>query len=191
MNTDKVVTVPNVLTLIRFLIAVGFLVLALVGPAVYTELTWGMLLILFLSGSITDYLDGWIARTWPEQATALGARIDPVADKLLVFAYVVFLWSAGIADWWLEILLFVLIGLREVFVSVYRARYGHGSLPVGWKGKWKTGWQLLALTCYGLYPFAPELSEMWSPVVLLVATGFTWWSLADYFFGGTEDTLRA
>lgn len=75
---EKKITISTVLTLIRFIL-IPFIVTAMI----YNR--WHLAFILFVLGSITDVLDGWIARHF-NQRTFLGAALDPITDKIFVIA---------------------------------------------------------------------------------------------------------
>src|SRR5688572_27088349 len=70
---------PNILTYGRIAAA------PLVGATYYIPGDWGpwIAFLIFVTASITDYLDGYLARIWQQQS-ALGRMLDPIADKLLV-----------------------------------------------------------------------------------------------------------
>jgi CDP-diacylglycerol--glycerol-3-phosphate 3-phosphatidyltransferase len=98
--------------------------------------------------SLTDFLDGYLARRW-QVVSPLGTFLDPVADKLLVALMLVYLLMEGGAAY--ASLLFlpvVVIVLRELFVSALREFLAARSiaLPVSRGGKWKTALQMLAIT---------------------------------------------
>ena len=95
---------PNFLTLVRILTIPFFL--AYLAYQRYTEA-----LIIFMFGAITDLLDGLAAR-WLRQETRLGAYLDPVADKLLVFSSYVMLGSIEAIPIWLV----VTVVMRDVFI---------------------------------------------------------------------------
>ncbi len=83
---------PNALTLARLL---------LVGPTVWCILTGhsGLALALLLTAALTDALDGWLARRLRHE-TALGAALDPLADKaLLAGAFVALGWTGALPSW--------------------------------------------------------------------------------------------
>ena len=96
--------VPNFITLIR---------LALVPVTAW--LLWreiyGLALIVFLSAAISDFIDGIIARRF-DQASVLGATLDPIADKLNMFVATVMLAWQGLLPLWLA----VAIVLRDVVI---------------------------------------------------------------------------
>ena len=144
--------VPNLLTQLRIVLALGVFA-ALLTAAFGAELIGDLrvvaglvfaALLAFALGSLTDLLDGWLARRW-NASSAWGAMLDPIADKLAVTAAVL-----GLAVVSPHLTLLVaggLILLREVFVSGLReggAARGL-SFPVTRLAKWKTTVQLVAL----------------------------------------------
>ncbi|MHA7835579.1 MAG: CDP-diacylglycerol--glycerol-3-phosphate 3-phosphatidyltransferase [Algiphilus sp.] len=114
--------------------------------------------VVFILASITDWLDGFLARRW-QQESRFGAFLDPVADKLLVAVSLVLLLydRPGVL---LALITSVIIG-REIAVSALRewmAEIGtRRNVAVSWLGKLKTGFQMTAiammlwqLTLFGL-----------------------------------------
>ncbi len=144
--------VPNLLTHLR--IALALLVLAALLTAAFGAELIGDLRVVsgivfaalaaFVVGSLTDFLDGWLARRW-NAGSPWGAMLDPIADKLAVTAAVLGL--AVVAPHLTLLVAGGLILLREVFVSGLReggAARGL-SFPVTKLAKWKTTAQLVAL----------------------------------------------
>jgi cardiolipin synthase len=108
--SSPVLTIANQLTILRMAL-VPFLVLALVWGR------YGLALLLFLVAGLTDLLDGLIAR-YGKQATALGATLDPVADKLMLgAAFVVLTWGSRI-EVALPVWLTVLALSRDIMMIV-------------------------------------------------------------------------
>lgn len=135
-------TIPNVLTLLR--LAVIPLVLAsFYVPWGYSHQTAAAL---FALAAVTDWFDGWLARQLG-QTSKFGAFLDPVADKLLVAVALVMLLHER-PDAVLAIVVAVIIG-REITISALRewmAELGaRTSVAVGWVGKIKTGFQMVAI----------------------------------------------
>jgi len=96
--------------------------------------------------ALTDWLDGYLARTW-KQESKLGAMLDPIADKaMVVIALMVII---GFSSWsaWL-VLPATMILFREVFVSGLREFLGDtaGTLKVTKLAKWKTTAQMIAIS---------------------------------------------
>ncbi len=135
--------VPNSLTVLRLIAAplLGVVFLILPRPAA----DW-VALLLFIFASLTDYIDGWLARKWG-QVSRFGAMLDPIADKaMVVIALAVLLGLHGISDWTLIPIAAILF--REVFVSGLREFLGEtaGLLKVTPLAKWKTAVQMVAIS---------------------------------------------
>ncbi|MGH1426059.1 MAG: CDP-diacylglycerol--glycerol-3-phosphate 3-phosphatidyltransferase [Pseudooceanicola sp.] len=136
-------TLPNILTFMRLLAAPGLVLVFAFLPRPMADWT---ALILFVGASLTDYVDGWIARAWKQQSK-LGTMLDPIADKAMVVIAIMVL--AAYSD----LVLFItipagLILFREVFVSGLREFLGDvaGTLKVTKLAKWKTASQMVAIT---------------------------------------------
>lgn len=125
--SDRIWTVPNVISGIRLLTIPLFAWLALVA-----EQDAAAALVLAIGG-ITDYFDGLLARRW-NQVTRLGQLLDPIADRLSTVTVLVVFLVRGIVPMWFVALLV----LRDAVLSVQMARLrGRGvtGLPVNWVGK--------------------------------------------------------
>lgn len=100
----------------------------------------------FALASLTDWLDGWIARRW-HMESAFGAFLDPVADKLMM-AVTLFVLVQSHPTWLLAVTSAVIVG-REIAVSALRewmAFVGErGRVRVQWVGKFKTVMQIIAI----------------------------------------------
>jgi CDP-diacylglycerol--glycerol-3-phosphate 3-phosphatidyltransferase len=124
----------------------------------------------------TDQIDGWLARRW-NQTSALGALLDPIADKVLVLAMLVMLVAEGVAPAWMV----ALIVAREIAVSGLRLAAMERRVVMGARdlGKLKTWAQALAAAIAGL-----AAAGAWDDTVawwaLLVAVVLTWVSGLDY-----------
>lgn len=136
-------TVPNILTVAR-LIAVPLL------PIVFLFFArpWAdyYAIAVFVLASLTDWVDGYLARKW-QQESLFGAAMDPIADKALVLmALLVITAYSGLAVW--IVLPAGIIIFREVFVSGLRETLGDKArqLKVTGLAKWKTTVQMVALT---------------------------------------------
>ncbi|QCU78551.1 CDP-alcohol phosphatidyltransferase family protein [Citricoccus sp. SGAir0253] len=91
--TDRVWTVPNVITILRFCLVPVFVWL------VVSERYLGAFLVLAVLSS-TDWVDGYVARRF-NQVSTVGQWLDPVADRLSLVVVAVTLVATGIAPWWL------------------------------------------------------------------------------------------
>lgn len=135
---------PNILTLSRIA------VIPLIFASVYiTSFAWTMFAgVLFVIASVTDYLDGYLARARNE-TSAFGRLLDPIADKLLVAtALVVILAKPQMYECAFTVLPVFVILCREILVSGLREflREVNVGLPVTKLAKWKTGFQMTALS---------------------------------------------
>jgi CDP-diacylglycerol--glycerol-3-phosphate 3-phosphatidyltransferase len=145
-------TIPTWLTLLR-IVMIPVLVLVYYLPYKWTSLAAAAV---FGLASLTDWLDGWIARRY-HQYSAFGAFLDPVADKLMV-AVSLFLIVQGHPTAWMALWAAVIVG-REIAVSALRewmAELGQRArVKVASIGKIKTVAQMLALLCL-LYAVSPS-----------------------------------
>jgi CDP-diacylglycerol--glycerol-3-phosphate 3-phosphatidyltransferase len=163
----KEITVPNIMTLLRIIMAVmaAFLI-RVPGRA-------GLAAWMLIFASILDYFDGWYARKF-HQKTRLGAHLDPFADKVLVT--VVFLIIATtIKTTWFYFFVGVIL-LREILVTVYRIvvrRNAGVFVPASWLGKIKTTVQCLVGDgmLFYLFIFPAKIPEKyWVIFVLMLLT---------------------
>jgi cardiolipin synthase len=172
MVSNRILTVPNLLSFVRMVGVPIFLWLVL-GP----KADGWALAVLMVSG-VTDWLDGKLARTL-NQSTKIGQILDPVADRLYILAVVIGLAIRDIIPWWLA----VILPLRDVFlfalVPFLRTR-GYSALPVHFLGK--------AATANLLYAFPLLLLGDGSGTVALLANVFGWafalWGVGLYWWGG-------
>ncbi|MGZ5368390.1 CDP-alcohol phosphatidyltransferase family protein [Aeromicrobium sp.] len=177
MYEDRIVTIPNALSFLRLLLIPLFLWLVL-GP----ELDEWALVVLMVSG-ITDYLDGYFARKL-NQASKIGAILDPVADRLYILAVVIGLSIRDIVPWWLAIIL----PLRDVFlfclVPFLRTR-GYSSLPVHFLGKTATASLLYAFPLLLLGDAegtVADLANVFGWAFTIWGVGLYWWAGILYAF---------
>ncbi|MDC9725942.1 MAG: CDP-diacylglycerol--glycerol-3-phosphate 3-phosphatidyltransferase [Gammaproteobacteria bacterium] len=135
---------PNILSLLRIAlipVLIGCYFLPYENASVWAT-------IVFAIASLTDWLDGYLARKW-NQTSPFGAFIDPVADKLIVaIALVLVLYKTP--EWYVLIPVVIIIG-REITVSALRewmAEVGQrNAVKVSFVGKLKTAFQMLSIGC--------------------------------------------
>lgn len=144
-------TVPNILTTARLIAAPWVALVFVVMPRGAAD--W-VALILFVVASLTDYVDGYLARS-RGQITAYGTMLDPIADKAVVVIAIATLAALFGPTFWIIVPATVIL-LREVFVSGLREFLGakSGLLKVSNLAKYKTFTQMLAVTIlfmHGLY----------------------------------------
>jgi CDP-diacylglycerol---glycerol-3-phosphate 3-phosphatidyltransferase len=142
----------------------------------------------FLAVSLTDILDGYLARTY-QLESKLGKLLDPLADKVLVMTAFVMLIAVGRIPFWGLPLVVAILG-RELAVSGLRGAAGSEGviIPASRLAKWKTGFQLAALTALLIHwPFLGLPSHEIGLGLLVVATTLTlisgWAYLRAYFTG--------
>lgn len=155
--STRVFTIPNILSMLRLLLVPVFLVFVARGDDVAA-------LVVLAASSITDYLDGVIARRF-NQMTRLGQVLDPAADRLFIFAALVGLAMRDVLPWWLVA---IVVG-RDVFLlflGVILANHGYGPLPVHHMGK-------LATFCL-LYAFPLLMLGQALPVTAPIADPLGW-----------------
>ena len=177
-------TLPNILTLSRILV-----IPPMVG-AFYLDKNWANIIAcaLFVSASLTDFFDGYFARSWSQQSD-IGRFLDPVADKLLVAAAILMLVGFGRLNG-LQVIAALIILCREILVSGLREflaelRIG---MPVSKLAKWKTGIQMTAIALLLLGESGPRWLEpenigAW---LLWVAAGLTLITGYDYLRDGLK-----
>jgi cardiolipin synthase len=173
VQTDRVWTIPNVLSGIRLLTIPVFVWLAL-GPE---EDGWAAVVLAL--GGLTDYFDGMLARRW-NQISRVGQLLDPIADRLSTVAVLVVFLVRGVVPWWFVALLVA----RDAVLAVQMAqlkRHGITGLPVNFVGKTAT-FNLLAafpLLMWGV-------SALAGPALAAYAVGwaFALWGAGLYLYSG-------
>lgn len=150
-------TIPNWITLARLL---------LIAPMVYfLEVSGGnaWALGLFLLASMTDWVDGYLARKW-NQTSVLGALLDPLADKMLVTGALSGLVHQGLVPAWAVTLVlsreFLVTGLRTAAINAGIV------LAAGMSGKVKTVLQMAAIA-FLLAGIQPYGTWIWDLAVLM------------------------
>ena len=165
-------TVPNLLTLLRILL-IPVLVAALLSGIESGDL---LAAIIFVIASVTDALDGWIARR-NKEVTTFGKLMDPLADKLLVTSALVSLVSLDRLQAWVAMVIiareFAVTGLRQLAME-------HGEVihASAW-GKIKTAAQIAMVLALILVDDSP----LWVDALVYATVAITILSAADYFFG--------
>lgn len=161
--------IANKLTLLRvFLIPVFLIVLYWGFP--YSQY---VALVIFIGASITDFVDGYLARS-RNLVTDFGKFMDPLADKVLVVTAMLWFVQTGVMPAWAV----AIVIFREFAVSGMRliAVEGGRVIAAGWSGKVKTASTMVCL-CLMFLPL-PEVLN-WVCVAVIVVT--TVWSGIEYF----------
>lgn len=174
-KAKDIILTPNFMTISR-IVAVPIIVLLLMYDKRSTTFFAAAL---FSAASITDYLDGYLART-RDLVTKLGKILDPLADKLLVSSTLVMLVSLGFMPAWIAC---VIIG-RELAVTGLRCVLIENGQDVAasWLGKYKVGFQIAAIIPLTLhYNYLGINFNGIGQFFLYGALIFTIWSGLDYF----------
>ena len=169
--SSRILTIPNFLSLCRLAMVPVFLVFIIVGA------DFAALIVLVIS-SVTDYLDGTIARKF-QQVTRLGQLLDPAADRLFIFAALVGLVVRDIIPLWL---LIVIVGrdFMLLVLGIILANHGYGPLPVHHLGKVATFALLFALPILMLGLAFHEINWITNPV----GWAFALWGAFLYWWAG-------
>jgi cardiolipin synthase len=170
-------TIPNLLTLARFVAVPVFIVASFRGH--YT-----LAFVLFVSAAMTDILDGMIARRF-NQKSRLGALFDPAADKtMMVSGYLYYTLRGGLPKVtipvWLTFTVFMRDFLILSFAYLLYTRVHVKRFPPSWAGKISTVVQAVTLgTAIGVNAFVPQL--LWLAELLFkAAVAITLFSGWDY-----------
>ncbi len=170
--------VPIALTLVRIVLVPLVIVFLISSDRVHVFIA----AVIFVAASLTDWLDGRIARS-TNQVTRLGTLLDPVADKLLVAAALVSLVQVDMVPAWMALVIIgrelAVTGLRGVALSMGVV------VPASRLGKWKTVLQYVALTLLILEKGVPAEFvpfHLVSGIALWIAMGVTVFSGLDYFY---------
>ncbi|HFH9922064.1 TPA: CDP-diacylglycerol--glycerol-3-phosphate 3-phosphatidyltransferase [Streptococcus suis] len=174
--------IPNALTVGRILVIPIFILLLTVWK---DALSHYLAAIIFALASVTDYLDGYLARKW-QVVTNFGKFADPMADKILVMTAFIMLVELGFAAAWVV----AIIICRELAVTGLRlllVENGGTVLAAAMPGKIKTFSQMFAIIFLLLH------WNLLGQITLYIALFFTLYSGYDYFKGASylfKDTFK-
>lgn len=176
-NSDRIITVPNALSVVRLLFIPLFLYL-LLGP----QADGWALTVLLLSGA-TDWLDGKLARAL-DQSSRLGALLDPLVDRLSVATTLVAFVIRGMIPWWVAVVLVARDLVLAGTMLVYRRR-GLPPPEVIYLGKAATFVLMIALPVLLGSTGESSVAEVLSPIgyaLLIWGTVLYVWTGALYFY---------
>ncbi len=181
--------IPLFLTLTRLIIAPFLLPILLVTFLPYNYFFVNIVLaLLFFLFSITDFLDGYLARRY-QLETVWGTLLDPLADKFLVFSTLI---ALIVVDKIYFLWVIIIVG-REFFVTSMReiALTHHFSLPVSFLGKIKTFFQMALILFIIINPDQHgDIYSSWNRIemaLLIAALFFTILSAWDYYSQFTKN----
>jgi cardiolipin synthase len=166
--------IPNILTITR-IILIPILVISFYIENSFAHYT---VVLIFIFASLTDFLDGFLARVW-EAESRFGKMLDPIADKLLVASTLLMMVARDIAP----VLPIIVILCREILVSGMREYLGElrvgVSLPVSRLAKIKTATQMIAIillllgnNILGINLSIVGNTVLWLSAFLTVVTGY-------------------
>jgi cardiolipin synthase len=192
---SRAYNIPNLLTYAR-IVAVPVIVLCffIEGKLESSDFARWAGFWIFVVASITDYLDGYLARIW-NQTSNIGRMLDPIADKLLIAAVLLLLAAdQTIAGWSLWAAITILC--REILVSGLREYLAalKVSVPVTRVAKWKTTIQMVSIAFLlagpagdKIVPYVTEtgIALLWIAAILTFYTGY------DYFRAGVKHLVDA
>jgi cardiolipin synthase len=176
-DEDRVLTIPNLLSLGRLLCVPIFLLLLFHHPSHRVAAAW------LLAGlGATDWVDGYVARHFGQVST-LGKILDPTADRILLFVGVIAILVDGAVPPWVAVLAIVREGLVSITVVVLAA-LGARRIDVQWVGKAGTFALMFAFPLF-LASHAPDL--WWHTEARVLAWCFalpgivlSWYAAATY-----------
>lgn len=175
-NPTTIWNIPNLLSFFR-IAAIPFVVIFLLFPA---PLPSFLAALFFSIASLTDFLDGYIARHQKSE-TSVGKLLDPLADKLLINSVLIMLISLGRVPAWMVVLL---VG-REIAVTGLRGIASAQGVVIAasnW-GKAKTIFETIAIIGLMLhYKYLGMNFHLIGMLLLWVALGISLWSGIDYFY---------
>lgn len=176
--SSRILTIPNALSLVRLLLIPVFLVLLVLG-----EYGWALLLIAL--SSLTDFVDGYIARHF-NQISRLGQLLDPAADRLFILSTLLGLGWVGLLPWWFV----ATIIARDVLLlglGVVLANHGYGPLPTHHLGKMGTFAIPFAMPVLLLAAAAPTTAWVALPLGWAAAV----WGVFLYWWAGIAYVIQA
>jgi cardiolipin synthase len=170
---DRVLTVPNALSVLRLLLVPVFLYLLFVSH----HRGWAVGVLMF--SGFSDWADGKIARLVDNQSSRLGELLDPAVDRIYMVTVPVALAFYGAVPWWIVLTLLGRDVVLAATLPLLRTR-GLTALPVTYIGKAATfalmsGFPLILLG---------QWDALWSHVVLACGWAFLIWGMAMYLWSG-------
>ncbi len=184
INDLEIDNLPNRLTFFRMLmIPVVVLVLLFTQATPFWLLSYKNYLghiacWIFVVASITDFLDGYIARK-RNIVTVFGSFLDPIADKFLVVSGLIMLMALNRVH---PVVVIILV-LREMYMTSLRllALTEEVDVPVNWMGKWKTATQMTAMPMLMIYDHFLGIDLPWLGTTLIyISAILSLWSALRY-----------
>jgi cardiolipin synthase (CMP-forming) len=171
-HADRLLTIPNLLSLLR-LAGVPLFLYLLLGPQAD-----GWAIVVLAVGGFTDWLDGKLARLLDQQSR-LGAMLDPAVDRLYILAALIALGVRDVVPWWVVVVLIARDLVLAATLPVLRRR-GYGPYRVSYLGKSATFLLLYAFPLLLLGQDTGFFAELARPIGI----GFAVWGTAIYLYSG-------
>jgi cardiolipin synthase len=168
---DRILTIPNALSVLRLILVPVFLYLLLGADAN----GWAVAVLMF--SGFSDWADGKIARLVANQSSRLGALLDPAVDRIYMVVVPVALAIDGIVPWWIVLTLIGRDAVLAATLPVLRSR-GLTALPVTYIGKAATFALMSGLPLILL----GQWDALWSRVILACGWAFLIWGMAMYLW---------
>ncbi|MFK5883681.1 MAG: CDP-diacylglycerol--glycerol-3-phosphate 3-phosphatidyltransferase [Candidatus Izemoplasma sp.] len=180
---------PNKLSFSRVLLIPVMVVFyyLIVEGSIDSDPWWMVIPIIFIVASLTDFLDGYIARKY-NLVTTFGKFIDPLADKLLVMAALLILNDYGLIPMWITLIIlsreFIVTGIRLIAVQTGKV------IAASKLGKYKTASTMIALVLLLLTPLYEDL-ELTGLIILYIGLALTIISGIEYFYKNKEIIMES
>lgn len=168
---DRVLTVPNALSVLRLVLVPVFLYLLFVAHAT----GWAVAVLIF--SGVSDWADGKIARLYASQSSRLGELLDPAVDRIYTITVPVALAGYGLVPWWIVVTLIGRDAVLAATLPVLRSR-GLSALPVTYVGKAATFALMVAFPVILL----GDGDTTFNRVVLAFGWAFLIWGMALYLW---------
>ncbi len=183
-ENKEIFNLPNCITMVRIAVMPVLFFLVLSPGRIFSLI----IAILFIAASVTDFLDGYVARRY-NIVTKMGKLLDPIADKLLISTAMIMMIPIGRIPAWVV----VIIIMRDIFVDGLRSIASSEGLIIQARtlGKQKTLCQIIAVSALLIhYPIFWIDAHVVGTVVLYIALILTVWSGADYFRKFHRDIIK-
>jgi len=176
--SSRIVTIPNILSLLRLLLIPVFLVLLVFGH-------FGWALLLIAVSAITDFVDGYVARHF-NQVSRLGQLLDPAVDRLFILSTLLGLAFVDVLPWWL-VAVIIARDVLLLILGVVLANHRFGPLPVHHLGKMGTFAILFAMPVLLAAAAFPDVAAVALPLGWAAAI----WGVFLYWWAGVAYILQA
>lgn len=130
--------IPNIITILRGVFTILIIILFLIDAQKYMPIIF----VLFIIASLSDFLDGYLARKW-HVVSDFGKTADPLLDKVLVFSLLVLIFQYNVVP---QLFIMILI-LRDLTIDSVRSTIiaKGDTMPAISSAKWKTTFQMLMI----------------------------------------------